>query len=76
MKEIDKKEYERLKCIKELWDNYKINENQITEEDAIKIDKMYDLQIKELKEEIKNTKEKAEDIKEKISKIEEYLKKK
>lgn len=47
----------RLKDLKQLYDNRKISEKEITDEDIDKLIEMYDKEIKELKDDTERRKE-------------------
>lgn len=49
---FDEKEFLRIKKLKSDFDNYLITEDEISEEDKILIDKLYDMQIKNIQSEI------------------------
>lgn len=52
----------RLKDLKQLYDNRKISEKEITDEDIDKLIEMYDKEIKELKDDTERRKENITNI--------------
>lgn len=72
-KEFNQEEYERLKKVKEDFDNRLIEEKDISEEDTYFISSMYDYQIKNIMEEIKELQGCIEDYKKRMKDAIEYL---
>ena len=65
-KEFNMDEYNRLRKLKEDFDNYLIKEEDIEKEDVFLINKMYDFEIKNVTEQIKDLEEKIENYKQRL----------
>lgn len=72
-KEFDQEEYDRLKKLKQDFDNRLVDEKDISDEDAYYISNMYDYQIKNIMEEIKGLQNSIGEYKRRMKDAIEYL---